>query len=167
MSNSAERSGRWPAYVVVAWSVLLLLAVFPVVASGLDLITDGLVGIPADHAGTFQEVAGTTWSQAQNFAPGATRYVTLVERGYALHELTFGLLFLVIVVIPLRRRERWAWWASWLFMISAIGYIATFGVQDPAIFWRAVAVALVAPTALLAFAPHLFGRHAAHPTVEP
>jgi len=28
--------------------------------------------------------------------------------------LTFALLFLVLLAIPFRRRQRWAWWAAWI-----------------------------------------------------
>jgi hypothetical protein len=143
---------------MAAWGVLVLLAVFPVVVSILDVVRDGSVGVPADHEGTFATVTGTTWTDAQAPTAGTARYVTLLERGYALHELTFGLPFLVVVVIPLRRKARWAWWACWVFMISAVGYVATFGAEDPAIFWRALAVTVMTPIALLAFAPHLFGH---------
>jgi hypothetical protein len=31
----------------------------------------------------------------------------VLERGYALHELTFALLFIVILIFPFRRRQRW------------------------------------------------------------
>lgn len=149
MSEKLVRRRRWPVYAIAA---------FPVVVSILDLIRDESAGIPVDHEGTFATTAATSWTDAQAATPGPARYVTLLERGYALHELTFGLLFLVVVVIPLRRGDRWAWWACWLFMISAVGYTVTFGSADPAIFWRAMTVAVVVPMALLAFAPYLFGH---------
>ncbi len=32
----------------------------------------------------------------------------------AVSNLTFALLFLVLLAIPFRRRQRWAWWAAWI-----------------------------------------------------
>jgi hypothetical protein len=82
---------------------MLLLGVFPVLTSVLDLVADAGTGLPSDHAGTFTAITGTSWPHAQAAAPGLARYVTLLERGYALHELTFALLFVVIVAVPFRR----------------------------------------------------------------
>jgi hypothetical protein len=90
----------------VAWVLLLLLALFPVLASILDLVNVSANGIPSDHRAAFAAVAGMDWSAARAAAAGVTRYASLLETGYALHELVFGLLFLIIVAIPFRRGER-------------------------------------------------------------
>jgi hypothetical protein len=93
-------------YLKVAWVLLLLLALFPVLASILDLVNVSANGIPSDHRAAFAAVAGMDWSAARAAAAGVTRYASLLETGYALHELVFGLLFLIIVAIPFRRGER-------------------------------------------------------------
>lgn len=49
------------------------------------------------------------WTHAQQFSPGITRCVTLLEGTHAIHDLVFGMLFLVLLAIPFRRRARWAW----------------------------------------------------------
>src|SRR5437764_13285047 len=92
---------------LVGLVLLLLVGLFPVFAVATDLMADARTGLPADHTATFATVAGTGWPQAQATAPGTTRYATLLERGYALHELTFALLFLLIVAIPFRQRQPW------------------------------------------------------------
>jgi hypothetical protein len=102
-----HRARGWPLAGLV---LMLVLGAFPALSSVLDLLADSRTGLPSDHAGTFTAVAGTQWAQAQAGMPGTARYITLLERGYALHELTFALLFLLIVAIPFRRRQRWAWW---------------------------------------------------------
>jgi hypothetical protein len=92
----------------VAWVLLLLLALFPILAAIADLVSDFGIGLPTDHQATFGAVAGLQWSIAQTSAPGVASYVTLLEIGYAIHELVFGILFLVIVAIPLHG-QWWAW----------------------------------------------------------
>lgn len=89
--------------------------------------------------------------------PGTARYITLLERGYALHELTFALLFLLIVAIPFRHRQRWAWWAAWTPMIANLGYTLTFGVHDHTILTRSLIVDIALPV-LLAHIPLFFRR---------
>jgi hypothetical protein len=37
---------------------------------------------------------------------------------------TFNLYALAILVVPFRRRERWAWYASWLFVVPCFALIA-------------------------------------------
>ena len=88
---------------VVAWILLLLLSLFPVLASVADLVSDFGTGLPADHEATFLAIAGQPWSSTQASIPAVAAYITLLETGYAIHELVFGILFLVIVAIPLRR----------------------------------------------------------------
>src|SRR5689334_13947887 len=109
------RGGRRkvPRYLTVGWVLLVLLGLFPFVAVASDLIADLTTGSPGDHQATFARLAGMTWASAQHATPGIANYVTLLEIGYAVHELVFAIFFLVIVVIPFRRGERWAWWTSW------------------------------------------------------
>jgi len=76
------------------------------------------------------------------------------------HELTFGILFLAIVAIPLRRGERWAWWACWAVMLSALAYTLTFGRHDATTLGRSLVVVVALPVLLLVHVPALFGRRA-------
>ena len=56
-------------------------------------------------------MAGVTWNNAKLSSLRITQYIISLEIAYAVHELVFGLLFLIIVAIPFRQRVRWAWWA--------------------------------------------------------
>jgi hypothetical protein len=85
----------------------------------------------------------------------------LVERGYALHELVFALLFLVTVAIPLRAGQRWAWWACWAVLIAYLGYTFTFGLHDHAILARSL-IGVIALPILLAVQLPVLGRRPAH-----
>lgn len=139
--------------------LLVLLGLFMVFAVVSDLSADAVRGIPTDHEGTFTALTHRSWDQARAAAPGVADYITVLERGYALHELTFALLFLAIVLVPFRRRERWAWWSLWLLLIADLGYTTTFGVHDPPIFTRSLIAAGALPVLLLAHIPAFFARH--------
>ncbi len=93
---------------------------------------------------------------------GLASYITVLERGYALHELTFALLFLVLIVVPFRRGQRWAWCTAWILMIANLGYTFTFGIHDPSILGRSLIANIALPVLLLAripvFFPTLFRR---------
>lgn len=94
----------------VGWVGLALVAALLLFAVAADLIADRDSGLPSDHAGAFAALAGQPFEAVRSSTPGIAEYITTLEVGYALHELTFALLFLVIVLIPLRRGHAWAWW---------------------------------------------------------
>lgn len=150
-----RRRSRW---LTAAWVGLLLLGGFYVFGATNDLLADARTGLPADHTGTFASVAGTGWATARHTAPGTTAYVTLLERGYALHELVYAILFLTILAIPFRQRRRWAWFACWTPTIANVGYALTFGAHDSTIGYRSLIALIALPLLLLAHVPAFFGR---------
>jgi hypothetical protein len=129
-----------------------LLGVFPVLAAVADLVQDLSGRLPSDHAGAFAALAGRPFSAVTGSAPGAARYIRMLETGYAVHELVFGVLFLLIVAIPLRRGQWWAWAACWVVLLADLGYRSTFGSHDPTIAGRATIAAAGLPILLIAFA---------------
>jgi hypothetical protein len=145
----------------IGWIGLTLVGALMVFAVASDLTADHKTGIPTDHAGTFSKLAGQPFPSLVSSTPGVARYVTNLEVGYALHELTFAVLFLVLVLVPLRHGRMWAWFACWAVMIANIGYTATFGVHDSRIFARSLAADIAVPVFLLLCAPTVFGRRAA------
>lgn len=90
--------------------------------------------------------------------PGILSYVHQLEVGYAVHELVFGVLLIAIIAIPLRQRQRWAWFACWTILIADITYAATFGVHDPTILRESLIGAIGMPALLLALTPSVFRR---------
>ena len=159
-------SRRFPRYLSVGWVLLVLLSLFPFVSVAADLMADLTSGIPGDHRAAFARLAGTTWNGAQHTAPGLASYVTLLEIGYAVHELVFAIFFLVIIAIPFRRGERWAWWVSWALLLADVVYTITFGRYDSIILQRSLVVDVVLPILLLVQIPRFFGR-TRHPSSEP
>src|SRR5438876_12178643 len=93
MATDVPSTRTPPGYRMVAWVLLLLLGAFFLFAALSDLAADARAGLPSDHTGTFRSVAGITWDAAKRSAPGITRYVTLLEYAYAVHEMVFGILF--------------------------------------------------------------------------
>ena len=155
--NLRRHRTRWQT---AAWVGLLLLGGFYLFGATNDLIADGRTGIPTDHTGTFTSMADIGWDAAQHTIPGTAAYITLLERGYALHELVYAILFLTILAIPFRHRQRWAWFACWTPTIANFGYALTFGAHDTAIGYRSLIALIALPVLLLAHIPAFFIRHA-------
>ena len=79
--------------------------------------------------------------------------MTLLEVTYAVHELVFGLLFLIIVAIPFRRRARWACWVPMLANLTYTFAIAHYSTTT--LVYSLIAV--VALPVLLLHVPAFFG----------
>jgi hypothetical protein len=90
----------YAAVLTAAWVFLLLLGALFLFAAISDLRADVRAGLPADHLAAFAQATGGAWASAKQTAPGLTAYVTLLEYAYAIHELVFGLLFVIIIAIP-------------------------------------------------------------------
>jgi hypothetical protein len=147
-------------YLTVAWMLLLVLGVFFLFAAVSDLAADARIGLPADHMSTFAQVAGVPWESATHASPRLTQYITLLEVAYAVHELVFGLLFLVIVAIPFRQGLRWAWWACWIPMLANLTYSLTFGRHDSTLLVRSLIADIGLPLLLFIHLPAFFGQPA-------
>jgi hypothetical protein len=149
---------RQPRYLLVAWILLLLLGALFLFASLSDLVADARVGLPSDHLEAFRAVTGMVWSHAQQSSPKFTQYITLLEIAYAVHELVFALLFLIIVAIPFRQRARWAWWACWVPMLANLTYTLTFAHYSSTTLVYSLVADIALPVLLLLHVPAFFGR---------
>lgn len=147
----------------IGWIGLTLIGAFLLFASINDMLSDHANGLPSDHSGAFANVAGSAFSTVKNSAPGTAHYITTLEYGYALHELTFGLLFLLLVLIPFRRGERWAWFACWAVLIATIGYSLTIAAHDHTLLVRSLIADIGVPVFLLVSARAFFTRSEAAP----
>jgi hypothetical protein len=158
-TNAVRARGRLTVSRL-AWAALLALAAFPLIGATLDLVSDQHDGIPSDHTAAFHALSGMTVSQAKAAVPGILSYAHQLEVGYAVHELVFGLLLIAVIAIPLRQRQRWAWFACWTILIADVTYAATFGSHDPAILRESLIGAIGMPALLLALIPSVFRRSA-------
>lgn len=159
-TNQNHMVPEQPGYLRVAWILLLLLGGFFLFASLSDLAADSRTGLPSDHLEAFHMIAGVTWSSTQLASPTLTRYVTLLEVTYAVHELVFGLLFLIIVAIPFRRRARWAWWACWVPMLANLTYTFAIAHYSTTTLVYSLIADVALPLLLLLHLPAFFGRKA-------
>lgn len=153
---------KQPCYLLVAWILLLLLGVLFLFASFSDLAADARMGLPSDHLEAFHAIAGVTWTKAQQSSPRITHYVTLLEMTYAVHELVFGLLFLIIVAIPFRRRARWAWWACWVPMIANLTYSLAIAHYSMTTLVYSLIADVALPVLLFLHVPAFFGKTTRH-----
>ena len=172
MSGTASeprlRSTRRAASVrPVALAILLLGGAFLAIGAVFDLATDAAGKLPADHGSTFKAVTSLTWQQATAVAHPVTSYVTRAEAGYAAYELLFGVLFLIVAAIPLRRGEGWAWWCCWVLVLAFAAFATLFGVHNSADLGAAIAAGLLVALALIALLPTRRAGQAAAPAEPP
>ena len=156
VQNSARPAQ--PRYLFVAWILLLLLGALFLFGALSDLLADVRMGLPSDHLDAFSTLAGISWNSAQQSSPGITHYITSLEIAYAVHELVFGLLFLIIVAIPFRRRARWAWWACWVPMLANLTYTLTIGHYGTTTLAYSLIADVALPVLLLLHIPAFFSR---------
>lgn len=149
---------KQPGYLRVAWILLLFLGAFFLFASISDLVADARMGLPSDHLEAFHTITGMTWASAKLASPALTRYVTLLEVTYAVHELVFGLLFLLIVAIPLRRRARWSWWACWVPMLANLTYTFAIAHYSTTTLVYSLIADVAFPVLLLLHLPAFFDK---------
>ncbi|GCE09088.1 hypothetical protein [Dictyobacter aurantiacus] len=153
-------ASKQPVFLLVAWILLLLIGGLFLFASLSDLVSDARVGLPTDHLEVFHSITGMTWNAAKVASPQITRYTTLLEVTYAVHELVFGLLFLVIVSIPFRRRARWAWWACWIPMIANLTYTFAMAHYSRTTLTYSLIADIALPLLLFVHIPAFFSKSA-------
>jgi hypothetical protein len=158
VQRPAPTAAPAPLLLRIGWIGLAIIGLFLAVASLNDLRATHASGLPADHTRAFADQAGTPYAAVKQAAPGVARYITNLEYGYALHELVFAVLFLAVVLIPFRRRERWAWTACWAALIASVGYSLTFGTHDAMIMRYSLITDIGIPVLLLLAAPSFFAR---------
>jgi|SRR5579872_3412983 len=142
----------------VAWLLLAIISAVLLVFPLLDVAGILKMGIPSDHTTAFRALSGEDFTAFQSTGPAA--YVRQLEYAYALHELTFGLFFLVIVLVPLHRGDRWAWWSCWIVLIAYVGYTITFAHYSSTTLVYSLVPDAAIPILLLVIAPHVLTKHA-------
>jgi hypothetical protein len=97
------------ALVRRGWWVLAFFAIM-LVAFGIG---DVLGGVLADRAIT-QTLSGRSPAEIEAAEPTAYRLYDFVTRSGGVNLVLIGILLALIVAIPYRGGQRWAWWAMWI-----------------------------------------------------
>lgn len=142
----------------VAWVALLAVGAFLAIGAAFDLPIDARGRLPGDHDSTFRALTGTTWQHAASVPQSAAPYATHMEIAYSAYELLFAVVILVVIAIPLRRGERWAWWCGWMIVLPIAAFAWVFGAHDSGNMVTAIVVATIAVLALLVLLPFSTGR---------
>ncbi len=162
MRGAPDSHAKQPRYLLVLWILLLLLGCLFLFGALSDLASDFRTGLPSDHLDAFRAIAGITWSSAQQSSSKITQFITSLEVAYAVHELVFGLLFIIIVAIPFRRRARWAWWTCWIPMLANLTYTFTIAHYSPTTLVYSLVADIALPVLLLLHVPAFFGKTSQH-----
>ncbi|HXR66445.1 MAG TPA: hypothetical protein VN729_11000 [Ktedonobacteraceae bacterium] len=155
---STQKAQSQPRYLLVSWILLFLLGVLFFLASIFDLLADIRTGLPSDHLEAFHALTGLTWSNAQQSTPQIVHYVTTLEITYAVHEMVFALLFLLIVTFPFRRRARWSWWACWVPMLANLTYTFALAHYSTTTLIYSLIADIALPILLLIHIPAFFRK---------
>ncbi|MGH2454738.1 MAG: hypothetical protein ACRDHD_00550 [Candidatus Limnocylindria bacterium] len=121
----------------ISWGTLAIVATFAALAA---------LWVALTPAGEQTELAGRTWDE---FAQQDREVASLYAMDLAILGLLgagFGLLALVVTLIPYRRGERWAWYAIWLLPIT-VGAVAARMLVDQ--YWTGYFYAGLAAVAVV------------------
>ena len=109
-----------------AWKIFVGLAAV-MIAFGLGDIQQGGMTFVSGEAVMFHRLTGTTWDGLRVAHPGAANLADYHVRIGGVWLLMLGGLTLAICVTALRRGERWAWYAMWIWPIGIATGMAVMG----------------------------------------
>jgi hypothetical protein len=118
--SPAERHG---------WKLLLGLSSIVTMFGVGDAIKGGST-LQNDEAVLMQGVTGTTWQELRADHPRIANLIDTQIRAHAVSLLVLGLLSATVSLTGLRRGERWAWYAMWIWPLwSASAAVNTLKVD--------------------------------------
>jgi hypothetical protein len=103
------------------WWVLPALSIMVVVFGVSDL----LVGITSDPSVTVA-IIGLTPSELETASAPGYRLADFLVRTRGLEVAAFGLLLTIVLLVPYRAAQRWAWYAAFILPAWAIAVSLTF-----------------------------------------
>ncbi len=104
-----------------SWKFLLAL----VVVIGLFGIGDVIVGVDADPAIPVG-ITGLTPGEIRAMSEPVHRLIDLQVRAGGLQLIVISVLWSVLVLVPLRRGHKWAWYTLWTFPLWGLGVSVSF-----------------------------------------
>lgn len=104
-----------------SWKFLLAL----VIVIGLFGIGDVIVGVHADPAIPVG-IAGLTPDEIRAMSEPVLRLIDLQVRAGGLQLIVISVLWSVLVLVPLRRGDKWAWYSLWTFPLWGLAVSVSF-----------------------------------------
>jgi hypothetical protein len=129
MAAEDTRHGTW--FERNGWTIFTGISLVTALFGPGDLIAGGSTFAFGETV-MFNRLTGTTWDALQAADPGAANLIDYQVRAGGAWLLLVGVLSLAISVTALRRGERWAWYAMWVWplgvaLIVAVLWSATRG----------------------------------------
>lgn len=118
MLEAKQGAGFWRRH---AWKFLFGLVIV-IGLFGVGDIIGGLDADPAIPAG----ITGMTPDEIRVESESVARLADLQVRSGGVHLVVMSLLWAVVLLVPFRRRERWAWYVMWTFPLWAMSVSASF-----------------------------------------
>jgi hypothetical protein len=112
------------------WKVFAALGVI-VVLFGVGDIPSGGASFQSGEAVLFNSMTGTTWDELRTANPGAAKLIDYLWRAQAAALVVVGLLTVAISLTALRRGDRWAWYAMWVFPLWIALVYLVFWIAQP------------------------------------
>ena len=134
----------------VPWALVVLSGLFAILGLG-----DVLAGIAFEPT-TALAISGKTIDEIQAESSAAYTVIDYIYRGGGITLALFATLMTIVLAIPYRRAERWAWGAAWLlpgwagavFLLAVVHGTAP-GQPLSAVAWSGVGFAIVTAALLL------------------
>ena len=141
------------------WGLFVIAVLFVLFGIG-----DLLVGFSWDP-GIPVGLVGLTPAELEGQSAEAYRMLEFGTRGGGLNLMIIGTLFIVVLLVGVRRDQRWAWWTMWsmpAWMASGVLLNLAFGVAPgqappPPLISGAI-LTIVAVGILVVSSPRFFGR---------
>jgi hypothetical protein len=99
-----------------AWKVFLGLSVIIILFGLGDMLTGGST-FESGEGPTIQGISGMTWQELKSSSPSAAIMIDYLVRAGGAHLFVLGLFSMALALTALRRGERWAWVAMWLWTL--------------------------------------------------
>jgi hypothetical protein len=112
------------------WKVFAVLGAI-VVLFGVGDIAGGGASFQGGEAVLFNSMTGTTWDELRAADPGAAKLIDYLWRAEGAALVVVGLLTLAISLTALRRGDRWAWAAMWVFPLWIALVYLVFWISQP------------------------------------
>ena len=135
---------------VVPWALVTLSGLFAIL--GLGNVLAGIAFEPT----TALAITGKTVDEIRAESAAAYTVIDYNYRGGGLTLTMFTSLMTIVLAIPYRRAERWAWWAAWLLPVwaAAVFLLAVVHGTAPgqaisAVAWSGIGFAIVTAALLL------------------